>query len=359
MVACSIHQSISFPLTLSLCIFYSSSTHTYTTTSTVYLVKGQVLSPLSPGPAQCKERDQNQTHSICVCPSKQQSISILIMCHCGISASLVLFLVSLSRHGITSFAPSSLPLYPLREHTFATNLFLSFNDGNRNEGNRYDEQLSQKAEINARLKSQNTGVGSAAAGAILGGLILGPFGALFGASIGNQIGMSSAVEKARKEEMAKMGITTEMLEQAREIGLLLDRGVEGLKAAEDSLVTQQRFAKKLEEDMERLYKDATIALQGGNESRAKDLLFKRTQIQDKLKKTLMNCVEEKKRLEKMQENVRAIEERALEIEYLMKRSVGAKTLMDTTSTISAGMDTGLSLAPEDPLLKKFRDMGID
>lgn len=268
-------------------------------------------------------------------------------------------LLLISRNGVTSFAPSSCHISPLRQGTSTTNLQSSFNGGNRNDGNRYEEELSQKAEINARIKAQDTGVGSAAAGAILGGLVLGPFGALFGASIGNQIGMNSAVEKARKEEMEKMGITNEMLEQAREIGLLLDRGFEGLKAAEDSLVTQQRFAKKLEEDMERLYHDATLALQGGNESRAKELLFKRTQIQDKLKKALMTCVEEKKRLEKMQDNVRAIEERALEIEYLMKRSVGAKTLMDTTNSISTGMDGGFSLAPEDPLLKKFRDMGID
>lgn len=244
----------------------------------------------------------------------------------------------------------------------------TYDNRNRRGNSRYDEELSQKAEINARMKSQNTGggVGSTAAGAILGGLILGPFGALFGASIGNQMGMNSVVEKARKEELERMGITNDMLEQAREVGMLLDRSVEGLRAAEDSLVTQQRFAKRLEEDMDRFYKDAAVALQSGNEPRAKELLFKRTQVQDKLKKALMTCVEEKKRLEQMQQNVRAMEERALEIESLLKRSVGAKTVLDVNvnnrssiDNYGANMGADWSLPPEDPLLKKFRDAGIE
>ena len=46
----------------------------------------------------------------------------------------------------------------------------------------------------------------------------------------------------------------------------------------------------------------------------------------------MNCAEEKKRLTKMQDNVRAIEARAIEMESLLKRSIGAKTLMDAPLT---------------------------
>ena len=231
----------------------------------------------------------------------------------------------------------------------ATNLNLSNNNNNR-----YDKELEQKAELNAIQKAQGSGVGETAAGAILGGLVLGPFGALFGASMGSRFGAERAMDKAKKEEMERMGITNEMLEQAREMGAALDRGVEGLKAAEDSLRTQQRFAKRLEEDMERIYDDAKKALQDGNEDLAKDLLFKRTQVEDKLKKALMNCVDEKRRLTQMEDNVRAIEERAIEMESLLKRSVGAKALMDASE---AG--GGFSLAAEDPLLQKFRDAGID
>jgi len=66
----------------------------------------------------------------------------------------------------------------------------------------------------------------------------------------------------------------------------------------------------------------------------------------------LNCAEEKKRLTKMQDNVRAIEARAIEMESLLKRSIGAKTLMDAP-------DLGLSLTMGDPLIQKFHDIGID
>jgi hypothetical protein len=231
-------------------------------------------------------------------------------------------------------------------------LFLS------NNPNRYEKELEEKAAINARINAQaNNGVGSVAAGAILGGLVGGPFGAVFGASIGNRLGATNAVDKARKVEMEKMGITQEMLDQAKEMGMLLDRGFEGLRITEDSLRTQQNFAKRLEQDVDRTYSQAKAALGDGDEEKARDFLFKKTQIEEKLKKALMNCVEEKKRLSQMENNVRAIEERALEMESLLKRSVGAKTTMDTS--IMTGSGTGFSLAPEDPLLKKFKDAGID
>ena len=214
--------------------------------------------------------------------------------------------------------------------------------------NRYDKELEQQAEYKAREKAMGSGAGETAAGAILGGLVLGPFGALFGASIGSSLGSSRAIDKAKKEELDRMGITEEMLDSAREMGIALERGVEGLKATQDSLLTQQRFAARLEEDAEKVYDQAKEALGNSDEDRAKDLLLKRVDIQEKLKKTLINCAEEKKRLAKMEENVRAIEERAVEMETLMKRNIGAKALMDSSSQFS--------LADEDPLLQKFRDL---
>jgi hypothetical protein len=259
----------------------------------------------------------------------------------------------------------SLLTAPLHVSSFIPNLHSSANHKTfsstsilyANNPNRYDKEIEEKASINARVKSlNNNGVGSAAAGAILGGLMGGPFGAMFGASIGNQLGANTAFDKARKDEMQDMGISQQMLDQAKEMGVLLERGMEGLSATEDSLRTQQNFAKRLEQDMARIYSQATAALQDGNEDTAKDLLFKRTQIGEKLKKALMNCVDEKKRLTQMEDNVRAIEERALEMESLLKRSMGAKTLMDTST--ASGNGTGFSLAPEDPLLQKFKDAGI-
>jgi len=218
--------------------------------------------------------------------------------------------------------------------------------------NRFDRDLEEDAERKALQKTGGRGgVGETAAGAILGGLVLGPFGALFGASIGSKFGQGKALDTAKQEELARMGITQEMLESTREIGIALERSIEGLEATQASLKTQQNFAKRLEFDIEKTITDATKALADEDEVSARGLLLKKNQIQEKLKKTLLSCVEEKKRLMQMEENVRAIEERAIEMESLLNRNIGAKSLLDTS--------TQFSLADEDPLLQKFRDMGLD
>eukprot|EP00565_Helicotheca_tamesis_P008434 CAMPEP_0185724116 /NCGR_PEP_ID=MMETSP1171-20130828/697_1 /TAXON_ID=374046 /ORGANISM="Helicotheca tamensis, Strain CCMP826" /LENGTH=209 /DNA_ID=CAMNT_0028391901 /DNA_START=224 /DNA_END=853 /DNA_ORIENTATION=+ len=194
--------------------------------------------------------------------------------------------------------------------------------------------------------------GETAAGAVLGSLVFGPFGALFGASMGANIGSQRALDRARKEEMERMGITPEMLKMAEEVGLELERAGEGLKASQDSLQTQQSFARRLEGDSERIYEKAMEAMSSGYEETARSLLMERQELQQKMKKVLIGAAEEKRRLGVMEDNVRALENRALEIESLLRRNVGAKTLQDTS------MST-LSLSNEDPLLQKFRDMGID
>lgn len=252
---------------------------------------------------------------------------------------------------LTSLASSFVIQTSLQNSKTALNTPRNILQLQENNNNRYDKELEQQAEFKAREKAMGKGAGETAAGAILGGLVLGPFGALFGASLGSSLGASRAIDKARKEELERMGVTEEMLESAREMGLALERGMEGLKATQDSLFTQQKFAARLDADAERIYDEAKQALEDGDESKAKDLLSKRLDVQEKLKKALINCAEEKKRLEKMQENVRNIEERAVEMETLMKRNIGAKALMDSSDQFS--------LAAEDPLLQKFKDMGID
>lgn len=185
----------------------------------------------------------------------------------------------------------------------------------------YDEELERKAEL-AALEKARGGVGETAAGAILGGLLLGPFGAVFGASIGSNLGARNALSNAKKQELERMGVTEEMLQSAKEIGASLERGFEGLKVIQDSLRTQQSFAAKLDSEVQQVYANAKTALEAGDEDRARDLLFKRTQLQEKLKKTLQNCIDEKRRLSQMEDNVRALEERALEMESLLKRNIG-------------------------------------
>lgn len=246
----------------------------------------------------------------------------------------------------SAFTPSRLPtrICPTIPSITTTQRYGTNND-------RFDQELEQKAELKARQSASGSGGGETLAGAVLGGLVLGPFGALFGASLGSSLGQGRAVDKAKQQEMERMGISDDMLQSAREVGIALERGMEGLKATEDSLMTQQKFAKRLDDEVVEVMAQAQGAITSGNEDLARDLLYKKRDIQEKLKKTLINCAEEKQRLEKMKTNVRSIEERAVEMEALMKRNIGAKALIDSSSQFA--------LEREDPLLQKFKDLGID
>ena len=212
-------------------------------------------------------------------------------------------------------------------------------------------KFQRDLEENSRRKAKG-GAGETVAGAVLGGLLFGPFGALFGAQIGSGVGANNAMDRTKKEEMQRLGITQEMLDTAQDCGMALERSREGLKATQDSLATQQSYARMLDRDCEELYDKAKVALEAGDEERAKDLLFERNQTQEKLKDALRQCAEAKKRLEKMEENVRAIERRAKEVEAMMTRVVASKSTVDL-------VDTDFSLAAEDPLLQKFKDAGIN
>jgi hypothetical protein len=214
------------------------------------------------------------------------------------------------------------------------------------------DRFNRDLEERSRRRAEGLGGGEAIAGAVLGTLVAGPFGLLFGSQIGASIGAKNALNKARKEEMERMGITQEMLDSAEQVGIALEQATEGLKATQTSLNTQRSLARRLERDTEELYEKAKAALATGNEDDARKFLFQKTECQEKLKRVLKLCIDEQQRYEKMQENVSAIEKRALEIEALLQRSVSAKTRQTTAFE-------ELSLSVEDPLLQKFRDLGID
>ena len=189
-------------------------------------------------------------------------------------------------------------------------------------------------------------------------------GAMFGASMGANLGAKNAVEKVRKDEMARLGVTQEMLGMAREVGESLERSTEGLRATQESLETQQRLARRLDDDSNALYEKAKAALSGGNEEEAKQWLLERTRVQDKLKTVLVACAAAKQRFETMGENVKILEQRALEVDAMLRRTVSAKAVQDTNGIDNYHdndgimMGGGLSLSKEDPLLQKFRDLGI-
>eukprot|EP00585_Thalassiosira_rotula_P013650 CAMPEP_0196133464 /NCGR_PEP_ID=MMETSP0910-20130528/2679_1 /TAXON_ID=49265 /ORGANISM="Thalassiosira rotula, Strain GSO102" /LENGTH=300 /DNA_ID=CAMNT_0041393193 /DNA_START=119 /DNA_END=1021 /DNA_ORIENTATION=+ len=212
------------------------------------------------------------------------------------------------------------------------------------------ERAAQRRAYDNR--SKGGGTGETVGGAVIGGLLGGPFGALFGAQIGASFGAKSQLDKARQDEMKRKGLSTEMLDQATEIGVALQQSVEGLRATQESVDTSQKLAKVLDGREKSIYEKAKIAMSSGDEEGARTLLLERETVKEKLLKVLKSVADDRKRLAMMESNVEALETRALEIESLLRRSVGAASLQDS------GGGAGFSLEPEDPLLKKFRDLGM-
>lgn len=161
------------------------------------------------------------------------------------------------------------------------------------------------------------------------------------------------MDRAKKEELERLGITPEMLEMAQEVGMALERSMEGLQATKDSLETQQRLARRLDQDANELMEQAKAALQQSDEETARKRLEQRHWIMEKLKGVLQQCVDEKKRLEQMEANVSALELRSKEVDAVLNRAVGAKNMQYSNDLL------GMSLSENDPLLQKFRDAGID
>jgi hypothetical protein len=216
----------------------------------------------------------------------------------------------------------------------------------RGSGNNDDGDLHDKD------RSRGGGTGEAVGGAILGCLLGGPFGALFGAQIGRSFGAASTLDRAREEEMKPRGLTPDMLESTTDIGVALSQAMEGLSAIRKSVETSQSLARNLDVQEKSLYDRAMSAIACDEES-ARRLLLERESIEKKLLKVLTLASEDRKRIAIMEGNVKALETRGLEIESLLRRSVGASSLRDT-----ADIGLGISLAPEDPLLRKFCDLGM-
>jgi phage shock protein A len=153
------------------------------------------------------------------------------------------------------------------------------------------------------------------------------------------------------DEMKRKGITPDMLDMANEVGVALKQSMEGLRATQDSVETSQRLAKTLDNQSESIYERAKNAIESGDEELARKLLMERESVKEKLVKVLKALAEDRKRLLIMQSNVEALEARGLEIESLLRRSVGTSALKDSSIN-------NFALEPEDPLLQRFRDLGM-
>ena len=240
---------------------------------------------------------------------------------------------------------------------------------NKNNNTPLNENIIERSRQRAAAKiSQQGAAGSTAAGAVLGGMLGGPFGALFGASIGNNLGTKKAFDQAKKAELAQLGVTEEMLTAAEDVGFALEQSMVGMAATRDSLRSQQSLAKTLEQAMNDQYAQATRAMAEGKEEHAKQLLLERNTKKEKYIQVLKLCAEEKERMTVMEQNVKVLQQRASTVETLLQRAVGAKTAATAATAAGSSSSSSLddftsgstfALNAQDPLLKKFQDIGIE
>jgi hypothetical protein len=252
----------------------------------------------------------------------------------NVASSLILLSILSSLPGSTAFLPtikSQKLFYPES----------SPQKGLRD--NRLEDEIEYRARINAQV-----GTGELATGAILGGLVLGPLGALFGAQIGARLGAQKAVDRAREAELQRLGITDEMLKEAKEIGFALEQSAQSLIACENSIESQQQYVRILERNMESVTDKAKIEILNGNEEKARLLLMEKQQMKDKMMKALKACVEEKNRKRQIEINIATLEKKALETEAEMRQIVATGSLNEIATSPN-----------DDPLLKRFQDLGID
>ena len=152
-------------------------------------------------------------------------------------------------------------------------------------------------------------VGGAVGGAVLGGLLLGPFGAILGGQFGANLGTDR--KRARQEEAAlrKQGITPEMVRMVEECAEGLKNAEEALRTARDS----QRFileeASELDAEASELYNMASAAVQSGDDDTARRHLTERKRVQSKLEDAMRRAGEAKERVARVEKSVDTLRRR--------------------------------------------------
>lgn len=219
--------------------------------------------------------------------------------------------------------------------------------------NKAKEAAGKAAGAAGKAAGQAGSMGSAVGGAVLGGLVGGPFGAFFGAQLGGSFGAGAQQKQAEKAALESMGVSPEMLALANAAGKELGDAQEGLSLVRDARESQRRVVETYERRAAEAMADATSAVAAGDDGRARKALTERNAARAKLPAAETSLLASDGRMRTMQANVAALEERALEVEALLKQSMAAVASGKAASALG-GMAALADVPVRDPLLEKFK-----
>ena len=197
---------------------------------------------------------------------------------------------------------------------------------------------------------ENDEAKGAVGGAVLGGLLLGPFGALWGSQIGANMGANNRAKRQQSEQLAAMGLTKDVIELARKTAAELQEAEQSLAIVEGAQRSQKSLVDTHARTMETAYAAAEAALRSGDEDAARTQLELRQAAKAKKEFAEADLAQATQRVATMQSSVAALAERASRIEQSIATTASSAT-MGRASASSVDLDD------EDPLEKKFRDLG--
>lgn len=178
---------------------------------------------------------------------------------------------------------------------------------------------------------------------MLGGLLGGPFGAIWGSQLGSSIGAARAEDRANEERLEQMGLSKEVRQLAAACAAELAEAEEGLQLAQRALESAKGMESQLQAQAAELYEAAQTALIQDDEAKARQCLVERQEVNTRVTAAGIQKMEADDRVNQMQSAVEILGSRAAQLEARMSSAI-----LDKQTTVM--------LEPEDPLLRKFREL---
>jgi len=178
-----------------------------------------------------------------------------------------------------------------------------------------DDPFSRLGRI-AKDKLGETSIDPSLPGAVLGGLVAGPFGALIGLGVGSSLGDRQKAEKA----LEGMNLDKEVVEEGKRLAETLQLAKSAEQAAATAAETAQQRCTALKQQEATLYGDAKAALSTGDEAAARGLLATREAVKASLEKALTENQSAAQRAATAQDQVFYLETQAREMNAVFERA---------------------------------------